>query len=252
MGRSRAWPTTEPWRPPGPDPRDALAPLERALRAHMDGSIHGALGMVTDDGGEQELPVNLFFREGRDLRPGDRAALALCRGRVLDVGAGAGALALPLQAAGYEVTALEVLPGAVAVLSARGVRDAQLGDLWVFQPDRPYDTVLALMNGTAAAGTLAGLVPLLCTLAALLAAGGQVLLDSTDLCEEGRPAQRVDGRYVGELQYQLAYEGERGPPFPQLLVDSARLADAAGAAGLVAEVVWHGEEGEFLMRLVRA
>ena len=252
MARSSAGASTEPWRPPGPDPWDALAPLERALRAHMDGSLDGSLSVVTDDGGEQELPVSLFFREGRDLLPTDRVVLALCRGRVLDVGAGAGALALPLQVAGHEVTALEVLPGAAAVLRARGVRDAQLGDLWAFRPDRPYDTVLALMNGTAAAGTLAGLVPLLVALSAPLATGGKVLLDSTDLGDKDSPSQRPDGRYVGELQYQLEYEGERGPPFPQLFVDPARLADAAAVAGLVADIVWRGEEGEFLMRLVRA
>ena len=252
MTRSSAGVFTEPWRPPGPDPRDALAPLERALGAHMDGSLDRSLSVVTDDGGELELPVNLFFREGRDLLPVDRAALAQCRGRVLDVGAGAGALALPLQAAGHEVTALELLPGAVAVLGVRGVRDAQLGDLWVFRPDRPYDTVLALMNGIAVAGTLAGLVPLLRALSAPLAKGGQILLDSTDLGEEGRASQRPDGRYVGELQYQLEYEGERGPPFPQLFVDPTRLAEAAAVAGLAAEIVWRGEEGEFLMRLVRA
>ena len=252
MARSGAEASTETWRPPGPDPRDALAPLERALRAHMDGSLDGSLSVVTDDGGEQELLVNLFFREGGDLLPADRAALALCRGRVLDVGAGAGALALPLQAAGHEVTALELLPGAVAVLGARGVRDAQLGDLWAFRPDRPYDTVLALMNGTAAAGTLAGLVPLLRALSVPLAKGGQVLLDSTDLGEEGHPSKRPDGRYVGELQYQLEYAGERGPPFPQLFVDPVRLANAAAEAGLVAEIVWRREEGEFLMRLLRA
>ena len=252
MARPGAGASTEPWRPPGPNPREALAPLERALRAHMDGALDRSLSVVTDDGGEQELPVDLFFREGRDLLPVDRAALVLCRGRVLDVGAGAGALALPLQAAGHEVTALDILPGAVAVMGARAVWDAQLGDLWDFRPERPYDTVLALMNGTAAAGTLAGLVPLLDALSAPLVTGGQVLLDSTDLGEDGLPSQRPDGRYAGELQYQLEYEGERGLPFPQLFVDPGRLADAAAVAGLAAEIVWRGEAGEFLMRLVRA
>ena len=221
------------------------------MRAHLGSALDGSVCVVMDDGGEQELPVTLFFRAGSDLLPADRAALALCRGRVLDVGAGAGALALPLQAAGHEVTALEVLPGAAAVLSARGVLDVRLGDLWAFRPDLPYDTVLALMNGTAAAGTLAGLVPLLGTLSGFLAEGGQVLLDSTDPREGGRPTERPDGRYVGEFQYQLEHKGERGPPFPQLFVDPERLAYAAAVAGLVAETVWRGEEGEFLARLVR-
>ena len=106
MARSGAGSSTEPWRPAGPDPRNALAPIERALREHMESSLDGSLNMVTDDGGEQELPVMLFFRTGRDLLPADQAALALCRGRVINVGAGTGALAHPLQAAGHEGTTL--------------------------------------------------------------------------------------------------------------------------------------------------
>jgi hypothetical protein len=179
----------------------------------------------------------------------------MCRGPILDVGACVGALALPLQASGHEVTALELLPGAVEVMRARGVRDARHGDLWTFAPERSYDTVLALMNGVAAAGTLAGLSPLLAALAGRLAPDGQLLIDSTDLRgKEGRGrARRPDGRYVGELQYQLGYEGERGPPFPQLFVDAERLAEAGEAVGLTSEVMWKGRRplGSYLARLRR-
>ena len=79
-------------------------------------------------------------------------------------------------------------------------------------------------------------------------------MDSTDLREGGGTAQRSDGRYAGEVQFQLEYEGERGPPFPHLFVDPERLAEAAAAAGMLAEVAWPvepAEDGAFLMRLVR-
>jgi len=197
------------------------------------------------------MPVALFFRSGARLRAIDRRALALCRGRVLDVGAGAGALALALQAEGTEVTALEILPAAAQVMRALGVEDVHLADVRTFAPARPYDTVLALMNGTAAAGTLAGLAPWLAALAAPMAEDGQLLVDSTDLREPRGPDTRPDGRYVGELQYQLEYEGDRGPPFPQLFVDPERLARAARAVGLASEVVWRGSGGAYLARLTR-
>jgi hypothetical protein len=148
---------------------------------------------------------------------------------------------------------MELLPGAVEVMRARGVRHARVGDLWTFQAERAFDTVLTLMNGAAAAGTMAGLIPLLAALAQSLAPGGQLLIDSTDL--RGRAgrgkARRRDGRYVGEFQYQLEYEGERGPPFPQLFVDAERLMEAGVAAGLDAEVVWQGRRspGAYLARL---
>src|SRR5262245_25771126 len=104
----------------------ALTPLDRALVDHAGGATRRRLLVHSDGGALQRMPVALFFRAGRRLRPIDRATLALCRGRVLDVGAGAGALALELQAAGLEVTALELLPGAAGVMRARGVRDVRL------------------------------------------------------------------------------------------------------------------------------
>ncbi|MSR35159.1 MAG: methyltransferase [Gemmatimonadetes bacterium] len=235
-----------------PDPLDALAPLERALTAHQRGASRQMLLVHTDRDELQRMPVALFFREGARLRAADRRAIALCQGRVLDVGAGAGAIALALQGEGFEVTALEVLPEAVQVMQGRGVLDARLADVRTFTPDQPYDTVLALMNGTAPAGTLAGLAPWLAALCAPCAEGGQLLVDSTDLREPGRRATRDDGRYVGELQYQLEYDGERGPPFLQLFVDPLRLRKAAKEVGLTSALVWRGAGGAYLSRLTRA
>lgn len=233
--------------PVSSDLRAPLRPLERALLAYQGGARDASVRVRTDAGGDHDLPAALFFRDADGLLGADRAALAAARGRVLDVGGGAGAIALALQDAGLEVTALDVLPGAVRVMKARGVADARRGDLWTFRASRRYDTVLALMNGAAAAGTLSRLGPLLEALAAPLARGGQILLDSTRL----GTGRRADGRYVGELQYQLEHDGRRGPPFPQLFVDPRRLAAAAREAGLAAKVVWRGKSGEYLTRLVR-
>lgn len=229
----------------------ALHPLERALLDWMAGARRRSLRVHSDAGPPARMPVGLFFRAGRRLRAVDRAALALARGRVLDVGAGAGALTLALERAGHEVTALELLAGAVRVMRARGVADARLGDVRSFRAPRPYDTVLALMNGTAPAGTLAGLAEWLSVLAAPAAPDGQVLIDSTDLRAPGGRVRRADGRYVGELQYQIEYGGAKGPPFPQLFVDGRRLARAARAIGLATEFVWRDRAGAYLARLAR-
>jgi SAM-dependent methyltransferase len=56
----------------------------------------------------------------------ERRALRFARGRVLDVGVGAGRVALELQARGREVVAIDVSPGAVQVARDRGVGDVRL------------------------------------------------------------------------------------------------------------------------------
>jgi SAM-dependent methyltransferase len=55
-----------------------------------------------------------------------RAAMRFVRGRVLDVGAGAGRVALHLQARGHAVVAIDASPLAIRTCRARGVRDARV------------------------------------------------------------------------------------------------------------------------------
>lgn len=207
--------------------REALAPLGRALAAYRAGD-EAATVLVHVAGFEPEpIPASHFFRDGGEGDPIDRAAIALARGRVLDLGACAGAHAVPLVRAGHAVTALDLIPQAVEILGERGVADARLASVWSFTSDRPFDTVLALMNGTSLAGTAARLDALLAHVGTLVAGDGVLLIDST----------RVEDEEEAELHFQLEFAGERGPPFPQLFVDEERLAEAAARTGWRTEVV---------------
>jgi hypothetical protein len=216
----------------------ALAPLSRALSDYADGNRRATL-IVHMEGHEPErLPASYFFRTPAKMDTVDRTALELARGRLLDVGAGVGAHALPLTQAGLSVTALEILPEAVRILRARGVKGARSGSLWTFHSRRQYDTVLALMNGTSLAGTMARLPLLLSRFKELVSSDGQVLLDSTEM----DPA---------EIDFQLEYRGEKGSPFPQLFVGERVLKREARKAGFKMDVVAR-EEARYLARFVNA
>ena len=229
--------------------------MARALAAYAGGDEGATLTVHTDEGDTDSMPVSLFFRSREDLRDVDREALALARGRVLDVGAGVGSLSLVLQDRGLSVTAIEVIPEAVEIMTRRGVRDARLGRVQELGSSQDFDTVLMLMNGTALAGTRAGLLPLLRTVEELLASGGQILMDSTDLTEgggneEGDGTEDENGSQ-GELHYQLEFQGERGAPFPQLFLDPLTLETMVLEGGWRMELVWQGDSGEYLSRLTR-
>src|ERR1043166_856906 len=55
-----------------------------------------------------------------------RRAIPQVRGRVLDVGCGAGRVALYLQERGHDVVAIDISPLAVKTCRLRGVRDARV------------------------------------------------------------------------------------------------------------------------------
>jgi SAM-dependent methyltransferase len=206
----------------------------------------------------EELSASWLLRNQDALPELEREALRRARGRVLDVGAGAGAHALPLQARGLPVTALERSAAAVEVLRARGLRDVRLGDArdgpgaGSWDAGGRWDTILLLMNGTTLVGSSEGLRALLEACAARLAPGGRILLDSTDLRGEDGGDRREDGRYVGEIQLQISWRGRRSAPFPVLYADPELLRRTAAAAGLSARVVARGEGGAYLAELASA
>lgn len=227
-----------------------LHPCERldSARPLPLGLLHGRHFLHSDLGEHEELAVAGWFR---DLTgPSDRAAVDLARGRVLDVGAGTGLHSLALQGRGLAACAIDFVPEAVEIMRRRGVHDARLANLFDFR-DGLFDTILVLANGIGLAETLAGLPRLFTAFDRLLAPGGQVLCDSTDLRAEGFGAKRDDGRYIGEILFQLEYKGEKAPPFPQLYVDPDLLAARATQSGWVCEVAQQYGNGGYLARLTR-
>jgi SAM-dependent methyltransferase len=234
-------------------------PHARALLAYESGDEEATLTVIDDLGDEDRLPVSWFFRSGAGMPPLERLALALCRGRVLDLGAGAGSHALALQKRRLAVTAVEILPEIVELLLRRGVVDAREGSLRD-PPSGRWDTLLLLMNGWGLAETLSGLEQFLSAAQGLLAPGGRIIADSTDMRPfatgiggtDRSEAIREDGRYVGEIQFQLEFDGRRGDPFSYLYVDPDTLARVAGGSGWTVEIAGRGPNGAFLSVLRRS
>jgi len=230
-------------------------PHAAAMEAYHRGK-HDAILVVYDDFERDEVPISYFFRGPEQFPPLEQLALELCRGRVLDVGAGSGCHSLALQSRGFEVTAIEILPPLVRILQERGVRDVRAAT-WMDVEAGRFDTVFMMMNGLGLTETLPGLRRFFSEARRLIAPGGQVLADSTDVRarldpDAGRTGalERPDGRYVGELHFQVEYEGRKGEPFPQLYVDANTLIRFARDEEWDCEIVSEPDEyGHYLARL---
>ncbi len=79
-----------------------------------------------DDGHFYTNTLRLYFREFEEWPAHENRAMRYVRGRVLDVGTGAGRVALYLQNSGIDVVGMDNSPMAIDVCRKRGVANAVL------------------------------------------------------------------------------------------------------------------------------
>lgn len=203
---------------------------------------------------EDEIPVEWLFRQLSDMPSIEQKAIELARGKTLDVGAGAGCHALALQERGVAVTAIDISELSVKTMRERGVQHAIKQDF--FTVTDKYDTILMLMNGIGIVGTLDRLSTFFNHTNRILAPGGQVLCDSSDLRyvfenEDGVIDAPYPNRYYGELSYHMQYRQTIGNQFNWLYIDPKTLTIFAQRHGFKVDIVAEGDNYDFLARISR-
>ena len=206
---------------------------------------------------EDEMPVSHLFRTPRNMPMLERKALELSRGKILDVGAGAGCHALALQKQNKDVTAIDISPLSCEAMLKRGINKVQYINLFDCEFKESFDTILLLMNGTGIAGKICNLPKLFKRLQELITPDGQILIDSSDLKyiyenEDGSFDIDLNGSYYGEVDYQMIYKNIEGEPFDWLYVDFPLLSTIAESNGLHAELIAEGEHYDYLARLTNS
>lgn len=197
----------------------------------------------------EEMPVNVFFRDMERMPELEWVALQQCRGRILDIGAGAGSHALALQKMGQDVTALDISPQAVAIMKARGVKNVVEGDFFqLTTPLKKFDTLLLLMNGIGISGTVDGLRLFFANARPLLQPGGQLIFDSSDVAYlyDGKPP-KAEG-YYGEIFHQYEYRRQRSDWFRWLFIDYKTLKKIASQEGWSTSLLYEDPWEQYLVR----
>ena len=203
---------------------------------------------------EDEMSIAYLFRDYDQMPKIEQKALQLAKGRVLDVGCGAGSHSLTLQNdRNLDVVSIDISEKAIETCKLRGLKNAKTQDVMTLEAEK-FDTIIALMNGTGIFGTLKKTPNFLQKLKTLLNPGGQILIDSSDIIymfdddEDGGKWIPSNG-YYGELTFTISYKNETEAPFPWLYLDYNTLQNAAFANGLQCELVQEGEHYDYLARL---
>jgi SAM-dependent methyltransferase len=204
---------------------------------------------------EDEMSVAYLFRSYNEMPQMEQKALQLAKGRILDVGCGAGSHSLTLQnERNLDVTSIDISANAIQACTLRGLKNAKVQDVMTLENEK-FDTILLLMNGAGMCGRLKNIPNFLLKLKSLLNPGGQILLDSSDIIymfdddEDGGKWIPSNNDYYGEIVFNISYKGEKEEPFDWMFIDYNTLQNAAFANGLQCEMILEGEHYDYLAKL---
>ena len=155
---------------------------------------------------------------------------------MLDVGVGAGRVALELQARGREVVAIDVSPGAVEVARKRGVSDVRLLALEDVDASLGhFDTVVMYGNNF---GLFASRAKARRLLRRLRPIADRIVACSNDPYATEDPAHlayqernRARGRMSGQLRVRIRYRTLIDPWFEYLIVSPDEMAEIVDGTG---------------------
>jgi SAM-dependent methyltransferase len=191
-----------------------------------------------------------YFAPFRRWPKVERAALRLARGRVLDIGCGAGRVALELQERGHEVVGIDVSPLALEVACRRGVKDARELPVTGVGPSLGrFDTFVLFGNNFGLMGSRRRAPWLLRRLRSIAGESARILAESVNPYTTDDPGHlayhernRLRGRMAGQLRIRIRHGRYRTPWFDYLLVSPDEMAELANGTGWeLARVIDQGE-----------
>ena len=231
-----------------------MDPMGRAIAEYYKDKKASRLRVFSPMFEEDEIPLTTLYRSYKSMPEIEQKALDMAKGRVLDVGAGAGCHSLVMQERGLDVTAIDISPLSVETMKERGVKKVLEQNFLTMEGQ--FDTILMLMNGIGIVGTLERMPEFFKQLDKILAPGGQVLCDSSDISyvfetEDGIIELPDNMSYYGEHSFQMQYKDTIGEPFDWLYIDADTLKEKAGRSGYAVEVVAEGEHYDYLARITK-
>jgi len=195
------------------------------------------------------MPVPYLFRTLEDMPEIEKQAISLCKGEVLEVGAGTGCHSSILVDKGFSTLSIDTSKGAIDYLESQNLNSERIAFLDF--KDKKFDTLLILMNGLGLAGKLERVNEFLIHAKSLLKEGGKIITDSTDIRylyedDEGGVWMDLNSQYPGEMEFKMDYKNHSSEWFPWIYLDFETLEHEAEKAGLKASKILEDDNFHYL------
>ena len=169
----------------------------------------------------------------------ERRVMRSVHGRVLDVGCGAGRVAVHLEPRGHDVVSIDIAPGALRTARERGVRDVRgMAASDVRLAHGPFDSIVMFGNNAGLLRDARHGPWLLRRFARLTGDDGVVVASTVDPYETTDPVHRRyhrwnhrRGRMGGQIRLRVRYRRLATPWFDYLFTSVSELTRIARGTG---------------------
>jgi len=180
-----------------------------------------------------------YLAEFRSWAAHERKAMRFVKGRVLDIGCGAGRVALYLQKRGFDVSGIDSSPLAVKVCKLRGLKDVRVLSISEIGVKLGrFDTLLMFGNNFGLFGSFRRARWLLRRLYQVASDDARIIAESTDPYKTRDPihlayqkVNRSRGRMSGQVRIRVRYRTYMTPWFDYLLVSKREMRSIVAGTG---------------------
>jgi SAM-dependent methyltransferase len=209
----------------------------QALYSYWQGDKSTPYLIRREDGYVSKSSLKEYFATW--LEPMEEAVTHHIKGKILDIGCGAGRHLLYFQNQGLDILGIDRSPLAIQVCKESGAQRAEVMDIFEHNLS-PYsfDTILLFGHNIGIGGTLEGAKILLAELRQLICSKGRLLLSTSDISRTNRDVhlhyhhqKNVTGGYPGEIRIRIEYKDLISDWFDWLHLEPEVLKSIAEAAG---------------------
>ena len=206
------------------------------------------LYLERDDGHVDEQGMDIYFASFEDFQPAEKKALQHVKGKVLDIGVGAGRVALYLQDRGHEVVGIDLSEKAVEVSMRRGVKQVlRMSACDLKFPKATFDTAIAFCNNFGLCGNMTGVEQMLRDLHRMVRPGGRFLASSIQPTRTKNPEHiayhkknRARGLPPGQVKLREKYRDVVGPWWDLLMVTPSEMRELCKRTGWRIDKIYRG------------
>lgn len=225
----------------------------QALMDFLEGKLKGALIIRRDDNFFSEHKIEKYFSDYLMWPDYEREILKSVKGKVLDIGAGAGRHSIWLQKRSFDVTAIDISPLCAEVMKRRGLKKIKLMSIQSISfPEKSFSTILLMFNNFGITGTLQGTKKMLKDIYKITTPDGIIISTIRDPLKTEEPKHLEyhernikKGKPPGQVLIRDEYGGEKSDWYEILMLSPKELEGQIKGTGWAIDKLIDGSNGEY-------